>query len=220
MNDAPVKKDQERSFTILEVMVAIGIMMSVVMEVVGAQGNVVAFSSYSRQVTQATWLAKQIMSQVEYYQQTQEFKELDISLKEQKFDIEGLDQNESEFTYSLNIEEWKLPILELISNRGLKKKSGDDDNDNNIAPDDPLANSDPALMASMGEGVINQIFDGHIFKIAKVEVFWPEGARRNSVSLSYIMTNQKSLDQYITSQKPIFQKLLKSIKDKYDPPKK
>lgn len=219
MNDAPLKKDQERSFTILEVMVAIGIMMSVVMEVVGAQGNVVAFSSYSRQVTQATWLGKQIMSQVEYYQQTQEFKELDISLKEQKFDIEGLHQNESEFTYSLNIEEWKLPILELISNRGLKKKS-DDDNDNNNAPDDPLANPDPALMASMDEGMINQIFDGHIFKMAKVEVFWPEGARRNSVSLSYIMTNQKSLDQYIASQKPIFQKLLKSIKDKYDPPKK
>jgi len=215
MNDAPLKKDQERSFTILEVMVAIGIMMSVVMEVVGAQGNVVAFSSYSRQVTQATWLAKQVMSQVEYYQQTQEFKELDISLKEQKFDIEGLDQDDSEFTYSLNIEEWKLPIFELISNRGLKKKSGDDDDSDN-GPDDPLANP----VQGIDEGMVNQMFDGHIFKMANVEVFWPEGARRNSVSLSYIMTNQKALDQYVTSKKQVFQKLLKTIKDKYDPPKK
>jgi hypothetical protein len=34
------------------------------------------------------------------------------------------------------------------------------------------------------------------------------------------MTNQKALDQYVTSKKQVFQKLLKTIKDKYDPPKK
>jgi type II secretory pathway pseudopilin PulG len=203
----PVIKDKEHSFTILEVMVAIGIMMSVVMEVVGAQGNVVAFSSYSRQVTQATWLAKQVMSQVEYHQQTHDFKELETSIKDQQFDIEGLNEDESEFTYTLEIEEWKLPIFELISNGGLQKKKGDDDDDA-----EPGTLENQGLMSGF-QGVVNQLFDGHIFKIATVEVFWPEGARRNSVSLTYLMSNQKALDQYISSKKEVFEKLSKSIKE-------
>ena len=71
----------------------------------------------------------------------------------------------------------------------------------------------------MIEGVLKDIFKDGMFKIAYVEVFWPEGARRNSVSLTYLLTNQKALDQAIYSKKDIYGKLMDKIDKEYNPEK-
>ena len=54
----------------------------------------------------------------------------------------------------------------------------------------------------MIEGVLKEIFKDGMFKIAHVEYF-VEGARRNSVTLTYLLTNQRALNQAIFAKKSI-----------------
>lgn len=211
MKSVVKKKSGERSFTIIEVMVAIGIMMSVVLEVTGAQGNIVSFSTYSRRLSEATWLAKRVMSQVEYHHSNKELKDLDIKLEDQAFDdLKDSETYASEYTYSLNIEEWKLPIFEILANGGPKKKEGED------SSDDAQGGSSKGSSLAGFEDAVKQIFDGHILKLAKVEVFWPEGARRNSVTLTYLLTNQKAIDTYLLAKSNVYDKLIAAIQKDLD----
>lgn len=205
------KKQGEHSFTIIEVMVAIGIMMSVVLEVTGAQGNIVSFSTFSRRLSEATWLAKRVMSQVEYHYAHKELKDLETKIEDEPFDdLKDSDTDASEYTYSLKIEEWKLPIFEILANGG-PSKEGEDDSSNDFG-----SKKKQSSLAGF-EDAVNQIFDGHIMKLATVEVFWPEGARRNSVTLSYLLTNQKAIDQYILTKGASYEKLLEATKKQLDP---
>ncbi|MFW7380535.1 MAG: type IV pilus modification PilV family protein [Oligoflexus sp.] len=199
-------KPGERSFTIIETLIALGIMLTVVLEVVGTQGNVVAFANYSRRVTEATWLAKRIMAQVEYHWHHKEFKELDVKLEEQKFDVGFNPSDELEFTYNLTIEEWKLPIFDILSSGG--PQTEEEEEEERYNPTDQSS-----MMSGMAgiDQVINTVFEGHILKVAHVEVFWPEGARRNSITLSYLLTNQRALDAYLLGKGQAIDKLLKDV---------
>ena len=73
----------------------------------------------------------------------------------------------------------------------------------------------------MIEGVLKEIFKDGMFKIAHVEVFWPEGARRNSVTLTYLLTNQRALNQAIFAKKEVYKKLkdhmIEEVDGKPDP---
>ena len=192
----------EQSFTIFETLVALGILMAVVLEVVGTQGNITSFASYARQSTEAVWLAKRMMAQVEYQWHHRDLKELDMDQKEQPFKLEGMSED-SEFSYTMRIQEWKLPIFDLLSNGGLQGDEGEDQTDQASSPlGGGLAGA---------EQLINQLFDGHILKTAHIEVFWPEGARRNSVSLTLLLTNQRALDGYIVSKSKVFERMLADV---------
>ncbi|MDQ3235724.1 MAG: hypothetical protein M3Q07_28270, partial [Pseudobdellovibrionaceae bacterium] len=56
--------------------------------------------------------------------------------------------------------------------------------------------------------ILDQIFKGHIMKVAYVEVSWPDGARRDSVSLTYLLTNTKALDEYLGPKKKQFDEIV------------
>jgi Tfp pilus assembly protein PilV len=58
------RKKEELSFTLLEVIVAVGLLTSVVLNVVSGQGSLFEVTDYSQKATEATWLAKRLMSQV------------------------------------------------------------------------------------------------------------------------------------------------------------
>jgi hypothetical protein len=89
------KHPRELSFTVFETIVAIGLLMTFMLEMAGGQGTVVNKVEYSRRSTDAIWLAKRIMAQVEYNYQNFELKELDTStsVKDQKF--QRVDENGS-----------------------------------------------------------------------------------------------------------------------------
>ena len=43
-----------------------------------------------------------------------------------------------------------------------------------------------------------------LLKVAYLEVFWPEGSKKGSVELAYLLTNQQNLDMVIeTNFKPV-----------------
>ncbi|MDQ3235734.1 MAG: hypothetical protein M3Q07_28325, partial [Pseudobdellovibrionaceae bacterium] len=77
----PVEKHpRELSFTIFETIVAVGLLMAFALEMAAGQGNIVNKVEYARRSNEAIWLAKRIMSQVEYNYQTMEMKELDTAM--------------------------------------------------------------------------------------------------------------------------------------------
>ena len=211
-NSKVIKRDGEQSFTIFETLVALGVLMAVVLEVVGTQGNITSFASYARQSTEAIWLAKRMMAQVEYQWHHRELKELDMDQKEQPFKIEGM-EDQSDYTYTMKIQEWKLPIFDLLSNGGLQGESQEEE-DTEQAPN-PMSSG-----LAGAEQLINQLFDGHILKTAHIEVFWPEGARRNSVTLTMLLTNQRALDNYIVSKAKVFERMQNDIEEDLNPKKK
>ena len=188
----------ESSFTLLETVIALGLMVTIILEVANVQGTSITFGENNRNISQASWLANAVLSKVEWYSKFYEFKELDYEGKDLKFneDLCPMDPKYGacEFKYNLKIEEFPLPIVSLFS----QQISGGDDTSG---------------VSDQLEKQIKEFLGDEIIKIAHVEVFWPEGSRRGSVEMSYLITNQKKLDEEIFKQKA----LLKAGKPKPDP---
>ena len=186
-----LRKKGERSFTLIEVVVAIGLMASLMIEVASVQGNSVFFSQYGRNVTQATWLAQSIMSNVEYYWTTKPFPDLKTKLEGQPF------KDYPDYEWALEIKEWKFPFVQILTAGFLGGGEEGEEKE-----DDP--------MSKIIESVTDQVFaDEPIFMTAHVEVSWADGAARDSASLTYLLTNQSKLDETMITLKPTYDKLTK-----------
>ncbi|WP_141731897.1 hypothetical protein [Oligoflexus tunisiensis] len=205
MKELVNKNPRELSFTIFETIVAVGLLMAFALEMAGGQGNIVNKVEYARRSNDAIWLAKRIMAQVEYNYQTMELKELETttSVKDKEF-ADLREETEIDYRYSVDIQEWKFPLFDFLMNGGLK--SEEEENDPTREEQDPAAAAIPGL-----DAILNQIFQGHIMKIAHVEVSWPDGARRESVSLTYLLTNNKALDEYLFTKKGVFDGVIKKM---------
>lgn len=199
------KNPRELSFTIFETIVAVGLLMAFALEMAGGQGNIVNKVEYARRANDAIWLAKRIMSQVEYNYQTMDLKELETTstVKDQKFErIEN--ETEFDYLYSLDIKEWKFPLFDFLMNGGLQDE--EDKDDPTKQEKEPAAAGIPGM-----DAILDQIFKGHIMKVAYVEVSWPDGARRDHVSLTYLLTNNKALDEYLLTKKGVFDGVIKKM---------
>ena len=162
-----------RSFTLIETMVALGLLTVLILQVATVQGQALYFSDYGQNLTKGTWLARRMMAQVEYYWYNKELKELEgVSVKEKPF------EDEPGFSYNLEIREWKFPLMNML---------GGGENDQ------------PDPTADMIKEQVKQIFGDHLLKVAHVEVFWGEGAVKESTSLALLLTNQKKIDTTIAT---------------------
>ncbi len=204
------KNPRELSFTIFETIVAVGLLMAFALEMAGGQGNIVNKVDYARRANDAIWLAKRIMAQVEYNYQTMDLKDLETTpVKDQKF--ERLDQDpEFDYLYSVEIKEWKFPLFDFLLNGGMKDEEAE--NDPTKEEKEPAAAGIPGM-----DAILDQIFKGHIMKVAYVEVSWPDGARRDHVSLTYLLTNNKAMDEYLVTKKSIFDGVLTQMDGKTQP---
>jgi type II secretory pathway pseudopilin PulG len=192
------RKVGEQSFTLLETIIAIGIMTTVILELVKSQGNIVYFANYTRRLNESVWLAKRVMSQVEYQWSKKEFKEMETEVADQEFKDEKEQNPEFDYTYNLSVKEWKFPIMDLLT--GKVSATSEEDGES-----PPAENP----MGGMIEEMMEKVLGKDILKIANVEVFWPEGAKRNSVSLTMLLTNQRKVDEELTKLAPQWDKFLK-----------
>ncbi|MBI2601531.1 MAG: hypothetical protein HYW48_00595 [Deltaproteobacteria bacterium] len=176
------RKSGESSFTLLETIIALGLMVVMILEVSTVQGSAINLSQYERKVTQAVWLGKAILGQIEYKWKFYEVKEIKEERRGERFDEKlcPRDGFDCDFTYDLTVEEWKLPLIELAAG-SLGDKS----------------------MTDMIKGQLKDILGDEVLKIAHIEVFWPEGAKRNSVDLAYLITAQQKLDTFIETLQPV-----------------
>ena len=174
-----------QSFSLFETVIAIGLLATVFLNINGIQGNVVYSLEYSQKTSQATWLAKGIMARIEYEWQSREFSEMKAETSEKKLSADLWGETTAKafehFSYKISISEWKLPIVEFLT--GGNEKNNQD--------------ADSSLIASQ----IETLFADGILKIAKVSVLWPEGARKSSVDLTLLLTNQKAVDRQIVTLK-------------------
>ncbi len=206
-----LKNPGEQSFTLIEVIISVGMLTAVVLQMVGGQGSVFGMIDYSQRSSEAIWLAKRMMSQVEYFASYMDFKELETTsgIRDQPFKFEKGTETDAEYQYSIDVKEWKLPLFDLLTGGG-PKKEGEEDED--------AKPKNPGLDAGGFDSVVDTIFEGQILKVAQVEVSWPEGARRNSVSLSMLLANQKKLDEYIATKKGVWDTIAKKAAGAQQPP--
>lgn len=163
-----------RSFTLIETMVALGLLTVLILQVATVQGQALYFSDYGQNLTKSMWLARRMMAQVEYYWYNKELKELEgVAVKEKPF------EDEAGFSYNLSIREWKLPLMNMLT-------GGGDDNQ-------------PDPTTDLIKQQVEQIFGEHLLKIAHVEVFWGEGAVKESTALTMLLTNQKQIDATVAT---------------------
>ena len=193
---SPRFRQGEKSFTLLETVIALGLMVTIILEVSSVQGGAINFGRFARKVTQATWLAKAVMSEVEYRSKFYPLKELksDATMKNREISESLCPKDpiyDCDFTYTVTIDDFKLPIIDIL----LGDKSDDSKEDSSGKADDP--------MASLIRDKVKEILGDDILKLAKVEVFWPEGATRDSVTLTYLLANQNGLDEYIEQLPPL-----------------
>ncbi len=206
MKHAPEKskfRPGERSFTLLETMAAMTLMVTVMLHVAGAQGGIIYNSDYGRRMTQAMWLAKSVMSKVEYYWSYQDLKKLETDGKVDRAKFTELQLPEdTDYTYSLKIQEWKFPFLELLQ-KGIGKKDSDEEDGK---PEFPIRD------------MLKQYLGDDILKVAQVEVFWPEGmGKDNSVRLTYLLPNQRAVDDQIQKLTPAYEALQQHIRNEGKP---
>jgi type II secretory pathway pseudopilin PulG len=197
------RRQREGSFTLIETVIALAIITFLILEVSTVQGNSIVFSDYGRNVTQASWLAKRVMSQIEYYARTKPFPDLMTEQKDLKF------EDNDEYTYAVEIKEWKFPFVSLLQST-LGGKGKDEDGEPKEA--------DPGI-SQMIQTVVDQIFGKEpIFLTAQVNVSWSEGATRNSTGLTYLLTNQAKLDEAMITLKPVWDRLIKAASKDKKPP--
>ncbi len=166
-------------------------MAFLIVEMGGVQGNAISFAEYGRRVTEASWLAKRIMAEVEYQASFRPFKEMTTSVKDQKF------EDSPDYSFNLEIQDWKLNLSTVLAGV-LSSRKGPD--------------GEASAAAGMGEIVkmaLEQALGDDSFKMAKVTVFWPEGATRNSTSLGLILTNQEKMDTSLATLKGAWDTLQK-----------
>lgn len=206
----------EDSFSVFETMIAIGMLAVVLLQITTIQGQVVYSLEYSQKMSSGMWLAKGLMARVEYEWATRDFSEMDIKVKEKKVGDEfwGADASKAfkDFSYRITSEEWKLPILNFLTGGGASSQEPSVTGVSR-APDDGSS--------SLVSQQLEAIFGGHIMKVATVEVFWPEGARKGTASLSMLLVNQKALDLQILALKSPKAPPTKETKDQFkEKPKK
>jgi type II secretory pathway pseudopilin PulG len=185
------RRPGERSFTLVETVIALSLLAFLIVEMGGVQGNAIAFAEYGRRVSEASWLAKRLMAEVEYQSSFRPFKELETAVKDQKF------EDAPEYSYDLEIQEWKLDIASVLA-AALSSRKG--------------ADGEASPLASMGEVVkmaLEQAIGDEALKMARVTVYWPEGATRNSTSLGMILVNQEKMDSTLAGLKGAWDALQK-----------
>lgn len=189
----PPHKPSEKSFTLIETLIALGIMVTLVLQIAIVQGQAISFSDYGRDMTKGVWLAKSIMSQVEYRSKFIPLKEMKYDEKEQQFSEMLCPRDGDEpckYTYNLKIENWKLDLVDIFF-RNKPKKDGEEGG----GGDNPMIDMiKDHLKEQIGEELISYVH---------AEVFWPEGSRLNSVDLAYMLTDQIGLDELLQKLPPI-----------------
>jgi uncharacterized membrane protein YgcG len=179
------------SFTLIETIVALGLMVTVILEVSNVQGRAIWFGEYNRKATQASWLAKAVMTKVEWGKDYYDLKELKFELRDQEFD-EVLcprdPQFRCDFKYNIEIKPWPVPLVDMLGDALLGPEG---------------KNSPLAGMLDMFKSTAKDMLGEEILKVAHVEVFWPEGSERNSVKVTYLLTNQLAVDEFVENQPPL-----------------
>jgi len=179
-------KPGERSFSLVETMVAVALIAFLMIEVSGVNGNAINFADYSRKALQATYLAKRLMSQVEYQASWRTpLKDLTTNEKERVF------EDAPDFMYSMSIEPvphaldlmFKLMSGGLVGGDDKDGKSGDDEKDCGMG-----------AMLEQIKGLIQTAVGEDPIWVAKVSVSWAEGARRSSVDLAMIIADTKKME--------------------------
>ena len=182
-DDLKKKKTGQSSFTLIETIIALGLMVVFILEFTAVQGRAISFSTFERKVTQATWLAKAVMAHIEYKADYFELKEIIASVKDEKLPPELCPENpllDCDFKYTLTIENWKLPIIELIA----------------------ASLGDPNL-AGIIQQQMKQALGDELLKVAHVNVSWAEGVRKDWVDVVYLIATQKKLNESIEMLKPV-----------------
>lgn len=170
----------EQSFSLFETVIAVGMLAVVFLYVSGIQGQVIYSLEYSQKLSTGLWIARGLMSKIEHEWDTEDFSQMDRDTKEESIDERDFGSDARKalegYTYAISIKEWELPLLSFLTGEDSSIEDGSGD---------------------MITQQINAIFNGHMMKLAKVEVFWPEGALRASTSLTTLLVNQKAVDQQI-----------------------
>jgi hypothetical protein len=183
----------ERSFSLVETIVAVSLIAFLIVEISGVNGNAINFADYSRKALQASYLAKRIMSQVEYQASWRTpLKDIAADEKDRPF------EDAPDFTWSLKVEPMpnSLDLMFKIMSGGLV--GGGDDN-----KDEEGDKSGVGAMLEQIKSLIKTAVGDDPIWVAKVSVSWPEGARRSSVDLAMIVTDIKKLETTLT---PLLQK--------------
>ena len=187
----PPRKKSEKSFTLIETLIALGIMVTLVLQMAIIQGQAITFSDYGRKMTKAIWYAKSLMSQIEYQSKFIPLKEMKYSQKEATFSEQLCPKEGDEpcpFTHSIEIANWKLDLLDIFF-RQQKQKDGEKQEEN--------------PMIGMMKDQLKQYLGEELISSAHVEVSWAEGSRRNSVDLALLLTNQLAIDELIQTFQPL-----------------
>jgi len=207
------RRQREGSFTLVETVIALTIVTFLIVEVGAVQGNSIVFADYGRNVTQATWLARRVMSQVDYYWRSKPFTDMETEVREQRF------EDFPEYSYTLEIKEWEFPFEKMLT-AALGGGLGGDEEAQEAAEDKQEA-AEAGGISQMIETVTKQVFgDEPKFLTAHVQVSWAEGAARNSTSMTYLLTNQAKIDEAIVQLRPVYEKLTKPPPAKQDSKKR
>ena len=177
----------ERSFSLVETVVAVSFIAYLMLEVSGVHGNAINFADYGRKSMQAIFLAKRLMSQVEYQASIRTpLKELAINERERQF------EDAPDFQYSMTVEPLpnSLELMFKVLSGGLvgggdKGEEGGEKNDVGAM----LEQVKSMIEAAVGEEPI---------WVANVSVSWAEGARRPNIDLSMMITDIKKLESTLT----------------------
>ncbi len=181
-------KRTERSFSLLETIVAVSLIALLLVEVSGVHGNSIAFNQYGRKVLQATYLAKRIMSQIEYNASIRSpLKDMAMNEKDKPF------EDAPDFTYSVSMEPLPnaLDLMLKIMSGGMMAggEEGDEDGESK--------DGGAGAMLEQIKGLIQQSIGDEPIWVARVEVAWTDGARRDAANLSMIIADTKKLEDSV-----------------------
>ena len=187
-----MKKFKEKSFTLIETLIALGLMVTMILQIASVLGSSISISSYDAKMGRAMWLAKSIASQIEHDWLYYDLKEFRTDIKNAEFDKFLCSKEDGcDFKYNLLFKKWDIPIFDILM--GGSGSSSEDENP----------------MAKMIKEQIEKELDGELVRVAHIQVTWSEGSKEHLVEFPYLISNQRILDEKIDLLGPIPESALK-----------
>lgn len=183
-----LKRNSSAGFTLLESLLAIGILSVVIVQVVSVQSSNVAVSQISRDNMRATWAMRQAVSQLEYVLDALGASALPKTAFEYPWPSDDKFSIRVEFK-EVSIEASRL-LVSALKIASVVNDAGEDD-------DEGEEKSDPAASLKQFASLLDSKLPKDLYRTYQITVSWKDGDRTKSVESGGLIIDEKVISGMI-----------------------
>ena len=186
---SPKRPKRSLGFTLLETLIALGILASIAVQLLSVQSNTISVTQLARDNMRATWALKGLLAQMQYFVEVYGLKALPEEMEipweiDPSFKIKLRSKE-----VSIEASKVFLTVMKLQKQLSMENPPGDE-------PGSPLGGREMDAQMKQLESVFSVLdttVPKDIYKQIFVEVKWPDGGKTKELSSGLFYIDQKAI---------------------------